>query len=379
MNPRWDIFCKVVDNYGDAGVCWRLARGLAAEHGAAPRLWVDGLATLARLAPEVDPARDEQAFAGIAVRRWERPFPDIAPGAVVIESFGCGVPDTFAARMAQTKPQPVWINVEHLSAESWVEDCHGLPSPHPRLCINRWFFFPGFGERTGGLIREQDVIARRDAFWRTPDDEKALWRELGVPLERQAEELRVLFFCYDTAGAAALLKTLARAARPIRLLVPEGVGEKALNTVFSAGPRTAGTAMQQGHLTVHIIPFLPQARWDRLLWACDANIVRGEDSFVRAQWAARPFLWAIYPQVDGAHRAKMSAFLARYAEGLEPAAAAAIVNLARAWENGRALDIAWDAFVRELPALAAHARDWASRLAAKPDLVNNIVEFASRV
>ena len=45
----WDIFCTVVDNYGDIGVCWRLARQLAAEHGFAVRLWVDDLASFARL------------------------------------------------------------------------------------------------------------------------------------------------------------------------------------------------------------------------------------------------------------------------------------------------------------------------------------------
>ena len=27
----WDIFCQVIDNHGDVGVCWRLARELAAR------------------------------------------------------------------------------------------------------------------------------------------------------------------------------------------------------------------------------------------------------------------------------------------------------------------------------------------------------------
>ncbi|MBY0444112.1 MAG: elongation factor P maturation arginine rhamnosyltransferase EarP, partial [Burkholderiales bacterium] len=38
---RWDIFCRVIDNYGDIGVCWRLARQLSFEHGFAVRLMVD--------------------------------------------------------------------------------------------------------------------------------------------------------------------------------------------------------------------------------------------------------------------------------------------------------------------------------------------------
>ena len=26
---HWDMFCRVIDNYGDIGVCWRLAADLA--------------------------------------------------------------------------------------------------------------------------------------------------------------------------------------------------------------------------------------------------------------------------------------------------------------------------------------------------------------
>ena len=44
MSRSWDVFCRVVDNYGDAAVCWRLARQLADEHGARVRLWIDLLA-----------------------------------------------------------------------------------------------------------------------------------------------------------------------------------------------------------------------------------------------------------------------------------------------------------------------------------------------
>ena len=46
-----------------------------------------------------------------------------------------------------------------------------------------------------------------------------------------------------------------------------------------------------------------------MLWACDLNLVRGEDSLVRALWAGQPFVWHIYPQHDNAHHAKLDAFL----------------------------------------------------------------------
>ena len=55
------------------------------------------------------------------------------PGDVVIEAFGCEIPEAFIAAIAQKtnehKSRLVWINLEYLSAESYVERCHALPSP----------------------------------------------------------------------------------------------------------------------------------------------------------------------------------------------------------------------------------------------------------
>ena len=80
---RWDIFCKVVDNYGDAGVCWRLARQLVAEHGLAVTLWIDALASLARIAPTLDVALADQTISGVRVRRTDTADPAGLPAVVV--------------------------------------------------------------------------------------------------------------------------------------------------------------------------------------------------------------------------------------------------------------------------------------------------------
>ena len=66
---RWDVFCRVVDNYGDAGVCWRLARQLAIEHGCDVTLWIDRLETLARFQPGIDVEATTQSVAGITIAR----------------------------------------------------------------------------------------------------------------------------------------------------------------------------------------------------------------------------------------------------------------------------------------------------------------------
>lgn len=376
LQPIWDIFCKVVDNYGDAGVCWRLARQLAAEHGVAPRLWIDRVDTLGRLAPQLDPNRAQQALAGVDIRRWPEPFPDVEPGSVVLETFGCDVPAAFAARMAHAAPRPVWINLEHLTAETWADDHHLLPSPHPRLPITRWFFYPGFTARTGGLLREQGLIATRDRFQADPEAQNALWHELGVP-PRARDELRMLLFCYDTSAAARLLETLALGPRRTRVIVPEGVAETARAAVFGQSRQT-GNIQQKQNVIAHSVPFLPQDRWDRVLWACDINIVRGEDSFVRAQWAARPFVWAIYPQSDGVHRVKLSAFLQRYGEGLPATAKQALTRMHDGWQDDAQLTELWADFTAQLPVIAGHARSWAAGLEMAPDLASKIIEFASK-
>ena len=53
---------------------------------------------------------------------------------------------------------------------------------------------------------------------------------------------------------------------------------------------------------------MPQQQFDELLWQADILMIRGEDSFVRAQYAGKPFMWHIYPQQEQAHLEKLAAF-----------------------------------------------------------------------
>ena len=130
----WDIFCRVIDNFGDIGVCWRLARQLAAEHNQRVRLWVDDLDSLIRIWPETCQL-DQQQIAGVNVCRWNPEFcADVQIADVVIEAFACDIPALYLDEMAQLKhlgQTPVWVNLDYLSAESWVEEFHRMPSAHP--------------------------------------------------------------------------------------------------------------------------------------------------------------------------------------------------------------------------------------------------------
>ena len=176
---RADIFCRVVDNYGDIGVCWRLARRLAQVPGWRPRLWVDDLRAFARIQPGLDPEQARQQCLGIDIIHWTpAPPADLTPGDVVIEAFACDPPDAFLDAMRQV--HPVWINLEYLSAEAWIESCHGLPSQRPDGLVKH-FYFPGFTPATGGLLREPGLSAERDALQASPEQQESVLRALGVP------------------------------------------------------------------------------------------------------------------------------------------------------------------------------------------------------
>ncbi len=373
----WDIFCAVVDNYGDIGVCWRLARQLAAEYRFRARLWVDDLPALQKICPQVDPSLPEQIVRGVDIRLWESPFPVTETAQVVIEAFGCELPPSYVDAMASLTRQPVWINLEYLSAEKWVEGCHGLPSPHPRLALTKYFFFPGFGPATGGLLVENGLLRRRQAFQDDAGQILAFWRSIGLP-PPAARECRVSLFGYENQALSGLLAAWSNAPHPVTCLVPEGRVVADVAGFFGASAPAPGNVLKRGSLTTIILPFMEQERYDYLLWACDCNFVRGEDSFVRAQWAGRPFVWHIYPQDEGAHLVKLEAFLDRYCAELPAAAALAARALWQAWNRGAGAGDAWAEYWRHRGTLECHGQRWADELLGHGDLVANLVQFCNK-
>ena len=336
MQPmRWDIFCRVIDNLGDVGVCWRLASDLAAR-GEHVRLWLDDASALAWMAPRGAAGVEVLAWPDSAVHAEKHATPD-----VVVEAFGCHLPLPTIEAMARQMPAPAWINLEYLSAEDYVERSHGLPSPvHAGLV--KWFYYPGFTPMTGGLLREPGLAAQQAAF-----DSRAWLAAHGI--ERREGERLVSLFCYDSKALPTAL-----AGQPTLLLLTPGAATQQLQTArMPPGVRTQA------------LPWLTQTDYDRLLWSCDINFVRGEDSLVRAQWAAKPFVWQIYPQSDGAHAAKLEAFLRRFE------AAPEVANLWRAWNR-------LDAVPLVLPPAepwSATCLAWREQLRQQGDLGTQLMRF----
>ena len=355
----WDVFCRVVDNFGDIGVCWRLACNLA-ERGQRVRLWVDDATALRWMAPD--------GHDGVEVATWHASTLFPPPGDVVVEAFGCDPAPAFLAAMAaagDAARPPVWINLEYLSAEAYVERSHALASPQmsgPARGLTKWFFYPGFTASTGGLLREPALQAEQAVF-----DRDAWLAAQGIAL-RDGERV-VSVFCYPGAPVDRLAASLAADGRPTVLATAPGAATGAVRAALA-------TLGGQAVLRQHALPWLTQAAFDRLLWAADLNFVRGEDSWVRAQWAGRPFVWQAYPQDDGAHGPKIEVFLDLALACAAPDAADTLRDWTAAWnalDDPAAPLPGWTP--QALAATGAATRAWRDHLTGSADLVTRLLAF----
>lgn len=376
----WDLFCSVIDNYGDIGVTWRLARQLATEQRLSVRLWVDDLNAFRQIRPEIDPALARQQLAGVTICHWTTPLGETEPGEVVIEALACNLPLEFIERMAARQPPPVWLNLEYLSAEDWVGGVHGLPSPHPRLPLTKHFFMPGYTAGTagtGGLPRERWLSAERDDFQRDADARAAFLAGLGLPPQND-KALLISLFSYENRALPGLLNAWSSDSLPVRVVVPNGKALPQIAAWFGATTWQAGQRWQRGALELHVLPMLAQDDYDCVLWACDVNFVRGEDSCLRAQFAARPMVWQAYVQEEDTHFAKLDALLALYCASMDPQLAELTRSFWRAWNMESDPGERWPRWRAALPSLNAHARAWDTQLAAQTDLATNLLTFCRK-
>ena len=362
---QWDIFCKVIDNHGDIGVCWRLSAELATR-GHRVRLWVDDASALRWMAPE--------GCDGVTVLPWLEPLGlnmlrlNAAPCDVLVEAFGCEIAPEFIAvcadQISYTVQKPVWINLEYLSAEPYVERNHALPSlvqRGPAAGWTKWFFYPGFTPATGGLLREPTLLERQAGF------DRATWLA-ARDIPWQGEKL-VSLFCYEPSALAGLLTQLSQhglEGQPVRLLVADGRASHAVKAILN--DKKWPQPKQGGHeqLSISYLPLLTQIDFDHLLWACELNFVRGEDSVVRALWAGQALVWQIYPQADQAHQVKLQAFLDR----LDAPASL------------RHFHAAWNGLESHVPALdpggwSAWTDTARQRLLGQDDLCTQLIQFVA--
>ncbi len=317
----WDIYCRVIDNFGDIGVCWRLARDLV-NRGQRVRLWTDDARPLDWMT--LGGERGSLQVLDWPTATMPSPLPELACGDVVIEAFGCELPTNIQCALAERHAQgraARWINLEYLSAEPHAKRSNGLPSPvmsGPAKGLFKTFVFPGFEPGTAGLLLEQGLLQAR-AAQRTVEAVQTWRSRWGIaPGERV-----ISLFCYEPPALERLLQRLSCCAEPVVLMVTAGRAQQALAQAWQQlgwPPITSAFSGNEGHppattiarhqgLRCVSLPWLTQQGFDQLLWHCDLNFVRGEDSLVRALWAGQPFVWQAYRQDGGAHHAKVQALM----------------------------------------------------------------------
>ena len=422
MLKRWDIFCKIVDNFGDIGVCWRLARQLRLEHGLQIRLWIDDLEAAQKIIPSLNVAENSQICDDITILKWpnfenesEADFSQAAD--VVIEAFACGLPQTYL--VAMIRQQSKWVNLEYLSAESWLDDFHAKPSPQANGLI-RHFYFPGFTQATGGLIRERDIFGRHSDESRNP----ASLTSLDSDFRRNDEGgLKISLFCYPNAPIKDLFTALQTNNHGTSVYVPASGILPQIADYFGVETIGVGDYFTQGNLQVHILPFLSQVDYDALLRDCDINFVRGEDSWLRAIWAGKPFIWQPYFQDENTHIKKLNAFLDLFYADIkiqtptqssfsppikslegrlqrksslavkskmdsrlhgndgvrEDIAFSPVANIHHAWLAGHMPMDVWQSYLDNLQALKPYTLQQSEQLAQQLDLTAKLVDFCNKI
>ena len=275
------VLCKVVDNYGDIGVCWRMCRRLkkiAPQNNIS--LVVDNFESFGKIEPRVI-ARSEATWQsiqieGIDIYNWHDDnkchniFSDNDGErlSIILECFQCGRPDWMEKILFEEKLERTVhiIMIDYLTAEKYAEDFHCLQSLTRSAKVQKVNFMPGFTEKTGGLIID-------DEWSQLPE-----WNEKGP----------VLVFTY-TMGVGLIKdsRSLNNGAGSLRL---------------SKGP------------LLKPLPFMPQPEWDKMMKQCSALIIRGEESMSRACLSGIPFIWQAYPQSEEYQLVKVKALLERMRE-----------------------------------------------------------------
>ncbi len=385
MQKRWDIFCKIVDNFGDIGVCWRLASQLRVEHGLEIRLWIDDLEAAQKIIPSLNIAENSQVCDEITILKWHQDADFSQAAEVVIEAFACGLPAAYLAAMVLQHSK--WVNLEYLSAENWVDDFHAKPSPQANG-LTRYFYFPGFTEATGGLIREHDIAVQIQNHLETSFPRKresilnknSSWIPTFAGLtegEVSENSLKISLFCYPNAPIHDLFTALQTNNHAPSVYVPASSILPQIADFFGVETIDVGDYFTRENLHVHILPFLSQANYDVLLRDSDLNFVRGEDSWVRAIWAGKPFIWQPYFQDENAHIKKLEAFLTLfYADFNEKQM---LWKAHECWAVGQMPVDVFNAYLNSLNALKTNTLLRSQQLAQQPDLAAKLVIFCNKM
>ncbi len=312
-NNEITILCKVIDNFGDIGVVYRLARSLSElDSSLKLNLVVSDLSTFSKMAGEINPSLSFQQFRGWNILDWndsatcKKYFKEHIP-LNILECFQCGRPDwldeiLFSEEFSKSGLISRIVNIEYLTAESWADDFHLKRGATSSANVKKAFYMPGFTSKTGGLILDKSFIqARDDSNYR-----KKLLDSIYSHVNFNDKDFNILLFSYPKDFCFffnTLNRYSAKKTEKIHVFVAPGAGKESFE-------KTAAQYSDCG-FSINYLPYMNQEKWDAFLCSMDFLFIRGEDSFARAVLSGKPFLWNIYQQDEEYHLVKLKAFLDR--------------------------------------------------------------------
>jgi uncharacterized repeat protein (TIGR03837 family) len=354
------LICKVIDFFGDIGVAWRIAKQLKVDFNVEVHLLIDDLLTAQRLIPSIDISFQKQTIDGIFIYRCDFTEDSTSlppPPKFVFNLFNIDLPHIYKTLIKRNKSK--YIAIEYLSAEPWVDNFHLKPSIDPKSGLIKTFFYPGFTNQTGGLIREKGLFLRRTNF----DESKR--KKVIQSLGGNPNLYSISLFYYPIQKIEVFLDAIDHLKKTIQFFIPQYLFDL--------------LRLESTYQSINIIPypFLNHDDFDDLLWSCDLNFVRGEDSWIRAIWAGKPFIWQPYIQENNIHLIKLKAFLKRYCEGCDQDLSEVLIKMHDDWSNNKFNEVLWHSFFKLQPQLEAFALNQSHHYFKEPSFVESLVDYCS--
>ena len=352
------LICKVIDFFGDIGVAWRIAKQLKVDFNVEVHLLIDDLLTAQRLIPSIDISFQKQTIDGIFIYRCDFSEDSTSlppPPNFVFNLFNIDLPHIYKTLIKRNKSK--YIAIEYLSAEPWVDNFHLKPSIDPKSGLIKTFFYPGFTNQTGGLIREKGLFLRRTNF------DKSKRKKVIQSLGGNPNLYSISLFYYPIQKIEVFLDAIDHLKKTIQFFIPQYLFDL--------------LRLESTYQSINIIPypFLNHDDFDDLLWSCDLNFVRGEDSWIRAIWAGKPFIWQPYIQENNIHLIKLKAFLKRYCEGCDQDLSEVLIKMHDDWSNNKFNEVLWHSFFKLQPQLEAFALKQSHHYFKEPSFVESLVDY----
>lgn len=306
-----DIFCEIIDNFGDIGVVYRVAKELKKIYNNQVKIRVifNRIDEFLKINPSAKNL-EIQEIEGIFYYTYEYVKKNIctfSTANVIIEAFGCTIPEEYM-NVAYNNSDLI-LNLEYLSAEDWVEDFHLQESILGKGKLRKFFFMPGFTEKTGGIITDSLYL---DRITKVKNNLSEYRKKYLKNIDNYDNKLIGTVFTYEK-NFAPLMRDLKKLDREVALLAMGEKTQESFKEFFKKNfVEKLGNIYKYGKIEIEFYDFLSQEEYEELINVVDFNFVRGEDSFIRAVLTGKPYLWHIYCQKEFVHMDKLQGFLDKY-------------------------------------------------------------------